>query len=210
MPLFGEGAKDRARLVQTLDALGPTSVEALSRALAWPEPRTARALRSLARSGAAISFDSDTGIVRPLAGELPPAALATPGAPPPAAPVTPSAGDLPRPGLCSACRQPMTATGTPGTFYCTHCGNLEAHAATAVPRAADPAPTPGGVHREGGLDDRQAQELFAAWVTSRSIPCPRCRHALEHRGLQSYACPACGEKVSFSDAGVSAQAPPGP
>jgi len=64
------------------------------------------------------------------------------------------------------------------------------------------------VRREGGLDDRQAQEMFAAWVTARPIPCPRCHAPLNHRGVQSYACPACGEMVTFADAGVTASAPP--
>lgn len=206
MPLFGEGARDRARLVQTLDDLGPTSVDALSRALSWPANRTARALRSLARSGAAITYDADTGQVRP--SHLPVAV------PPPAASPSSStgttvaeAGDLPRPGLCSVCRQPLTATGTPGSFYCSHCGNLETHAAPA--RSVGPSISrSGGVRREGGLDDRQAQELFAAWVTAQPIPCPRCRHPLNHRGLQSYACPSCGEVVTFADSGVTATPPP--
>ena len=206
MPLFGEGPRDRARLVQTIDTLGPTSVDALSRALSWPTARTARALRSLARSGAAISFDSDTGQVRPLPPPGFTAAAGTPAAAPDGAPALPEAGDIPQPGLCAVCRHALSNTGTAGTFYCTQCGNLETHAPpTARPSPA--APGPSGVHREGGLDDRQAQELFAAWVTAQPIPCPRCRQTLTHRGLQTYACPACGETVTFADSGVSASAP---
>lgn len=207
MPLFGEGARDRARLVQTIDSLGPTSVDALSRALAWPPHRTARALRSLARSGAAIAFDSDTGTVRPLVVSAP-VTPPTPGPSPPSSPVIAEAGDIPRPGSCSVCRQTLTATGTPGTFYCTHCGNLETRATPAATRpAASVVPNASGVRRQGGLDDRQAQELFAAWVTSQPIPCPRCRQTLTHRGLQSYVCPACGESIQFADTGVRSSTP---
>ena len=206
MPLFGEGAKDRTRLVQTLDALGPTSVDQLSQALAWPAHRTARALRSLARSGAAIDYDVSTGIVRPSRFAVPPPVPEPPA--PAAAPVAAEAGDLPRAGLCTVCRSPLTAAGSPGTFYCGHCGNLETRG-SAPARPSPPTASPGGVRRAGGLDDRQAQELFAAWVTAQPIPCPRCRQTLAHRGMQTYACPACGEAVTFADTGVSV-VPPSP
>ncbi|HTT25765.1 MAG TPA: hypothetical protein VMH90_02225 [Thermoplasmata archaeon] len=216
MELFGGGARDRAQLVRTLETLGPTSVDRLSRALAWPPTRTTRALRSLARSGAAISFNAATGQVSPVASiaSAPSVPEAPPSPPDPAggSPAElPDAGALPVPGTCTVCHQPLSTTGTPGTFYCLHCGNLETRG-TPRPAPAPPgAAAPSGVHREGGVDDRQAQELFAAWVTGTPIACPRCRQPLNHRGVESYACPACGERVTFANAGgVSVVDPPTP
>jgi predicted RNA-binding Zn-ribbon protein involved in translation (DUF1610 family) len=216
MPLFGGGSRDRAQLVRTLEHLGPTSVDQLSQALAWPPSRTTRALRSLARSGASISFDSVAGTVRPIAflpsapaqGPLPGAAV-SPATPPSG---LPDAGALPLPGNCTVCHHALSTTGTPGTFFCTQCGNLETRGSpTASAPLPASAPAPSGVHREGGVDDRQAQELFAAWVTGTPIACPRCRQPLNHRGVESYACPACGERVTFANTGgVQVLDPPTP
>jgi hypothetical protein len=214
MPLFGGGAKDRAQLVRTLETLGPTSVDQLSAALAWRPTRTTRALRSLARPGAAISFDAVAGIVRPAEapGIVTPRESAATAAPATVnAPLSmPQAGDLPLPGACTVCHHPLSTTGTPGTFYCTHCGNLETKA-PPPPAAPAASGSSSGVHREGGVDDRQAQEMFAAWVTATPIPCPRCRQPLNHRGVQSYTCPACGERVRFAQTGsVTVADPPTP
>jgi predicted RNA-binding Zn-ribbon protein involved in translation (DUF1610 family) len=213
MPLFGGGARDRAQLVRTLETLGQTSVAQLSQALAWPPTRTTKALRSLARSGAFITFDAATGAVGPFAGPpapaSPPPTAASPASGPavPPAPSIPDAGALPIGGPCTLCHQPLTATGTPGTFYCAHCGNLETFG-TPRPTPASAAPTTGpGVQREGGVDDRRAQELFAAWVTGSPIACPRCHRPLDHRGVESYTCPACGERVSFTPVGRVSVAP---
>jgi predicted RNA-binding Zn-ribbon protein involved in translation (DUF1610 family) len=209
MALFGGGARDRAQLVETLTSLGPsTSVQDLSAALAWPPRRTIRTLQSLAHSGGQVAYDPSTGAVR---AEGIARSVLTRSDPQPASgnastpsPAIIEAGDVPRPGPCPICRTPMSATGTPGNFYCSRCGNLETHSVPPPLGSSRAAPATGiGVRREGGLDDRQAQELFAAWVTSQPIPCPRCRQPLAHRGVQTYACPACGERVTFADSGVA-------
>ncbi|MCI4366428.1 MAG: hypothetical protein L3K08_01620, partial [Thermoplasmata archaeon] len=174
-----------------------------------------KALRSLARSGAAISFDAVAGTIRPV--DLTFHEPASPSAVPAPPPVRanpygiPDAGALPVPGTCTLCHQPLSATGTPGTFYCLHCGNLESRGMAASPAPVPRAAGGSGVHREGGVDDRQAQELFAAWVVGTPIPCPRCRRPLDHRGLESYTCPACGERVTFANTGgVTVLEPPIP
>lgn len=207
MALFGNGSRDRTELVRTLEALGPTSVDRLSQALAWPPRRTVRTLESLARSSAAVEYDASTGAVRPAVAPDP---RGTPApAPAPEAPAPPEAGDRLRGGPCPSCHKPLKEAGTPGTFYCAECGTIETRAVNAPSPVPARSPPSTGVHRAGGLDDRQAQELFAAWVTAQPIHCPRCRQTLTHRGVQSYTCPACGEEVQFADTGVRASAPNG-
>ena len=197
MGLFDGSVRDQSELLARLNSLGPTDVERLSEALHWPARRTVRAIRSLARTGGQIVYDASTGEVRAELDDrrpkLPPKESVRPTVP---APSPTLAGDLPSPGLCPDCRTPLTAAGTPGTFYCSNCGNLETHPSPA-PRAQRDAP------RTGSLDDRKAQELFAAWATSQPIPCPRCRRPLSHRGVQSYACPACGQLIRFAETGVT-------
>ena len=58
------------------------------------------------------------------------------------------------------------------------------------------------------LSDRKSQEMFAAWVTNRPIPCPKCRTPLRHRGISVYGCPSCGQQVRFPTPGTPA-VPPG-
>lgn len=199
MRLFDGGARDRAELLEALKRLGPTDVDRLSTTLQWPTQRTVRTLRGI--SGG-VRFDPASGSVGPLAAEATgaPKAPAAPGTAR-AGPVSP-AGDLPVPGACPECHGRLSATGTTGTFYCAACGHLETHESRA------PAPVPARTEARGAsgaIEPRVAQELIAAWVTSQPIPCPSCRTPLVHRGVQVYRCPACGEVIEFSDAGVSAR-----
>jgi tRNA(Ile2) C34 agmatinyltransferase TiaS len=40
-----------------------------------------------------------------------------------------------------------------------------------------------------------AQELLAAYVTSRPLPCPKCRTKLRHDGPGRWLCPGCGNRL---------------
>ena len=70
------------------------------------------------------------------------------------------------------------------------------------------APAPKG-SPELSLEDRRSQELFAAYVSAKPIPCPKCRTPLRHRALSEYVCPACGQTVRFPKMG-EARAPTAP
>ena len=75
---------------------------------------------------------------------------------------------------------------------------MSARADTATPGPPAPAaslPPPGAGWPP--VNDRRSQELFAAWVTSSPIPCPKCRTPLRHHGVSEYSCPACGLAVAF-------------
>lgn len=193
MGLFDGGAKDRAMLHETLSRLGPTRVDRLSEALGWPSHRTVRTLKALSDG---TRYDPTTGSVAPpTGGAAVRPATPSPAPAPPARQPEPTAA-----GTCRECHGRMTTTGHAGTSFCPHCGYLEDRTtlAGASSRAAPTAPRP-----PGSLEPRQVEELVAAWVTARPILCPNCRQVLHHLGVESYACPACGERVTFSDSGVA-------
>jgi predicted RNA-binding Zn-ribbon protein involved in translation (DUF1610 family) len=231
MHLFGGRARqDREHVYATLRSLGPTSVAGLSAALSWSPRRTQRTLRDALRSGdgVALRFDPGTGSVALAAPVLaPPTSVpalraAAPNAPsPPALPK--SWGASPK---CATCQVPLVATGTGNGQYCPQCGRLS----TASRRAAGPAPPapppiapvfslrppapavtpPPAVGPSGApapSSERRAQEMFAAWVTARPIPCPRCHTPLRHQGVAQYACPACGAHIAFDRSGAAAPPP---
>ena len=213
MRLFGgRSHDDREHLVQTLRSLGPTSVGGLSAALSWSPRRTERAVREAARWGnGAIDYDPRTGRVAFLR-LAPPAPAPSPSvpAPPPPSPRRSDAASpppLPRSwgasAKCPTCEIPYVSTGSGAGVYCPQCGRLSygpsgsvgagsqngAADATVRPPSLAPATTLG--------EDRRSQELFAAWVTARPMPCPKCRTTLRHKGIGQYACPACGAQVAF-------------
>ncbi len=219
MGWFSSGSRhEREQVLSTVRSLGTTSIPGLSAALAWPERRTQKVLEEALREGPNdVRYDPVTRAVR----------WVPPAAPPPAAPSNPSAPTaapevaLPRSWTaaprCASCSTPLAPTGTGTTLYCPSCGRLRsgpAARATPLPAPA-PRPSPGtgpaAVSDPPGprrgpppplpsgppSHDRRAQELLAAWMTARPIPCPRCRTTLRHRGVAEYTCPACGEQVRF-------------
>ncbi len=234
MGWFSSGSRhEREQILSTVRSLGATSIPGLSAALAWPERRTQKVLEEALREGTAdVRYDPVTRAVR----YVPPPA-ATAAAPPPTAPEAPAPVALPRSWTvaprCTSCSTPLVPTGTGATLYCPSCGRLRsapvarAAAAPPVPQPATgnaappavPAPVPAPpravpppLPNGPPSHDRRAQELLAAWVTARPIPCPRCRTTLRHRGVSEYACPACGETVRFEGGSVrvSTEAPTGP
>lgn len=242
MSLFGGRAhEDREHLVQTLRSLGSTSLGGLSAALSWTPRRTERAARAAVAWGrGAIDYEPRTGRIAfraPSAPQAPPPAAApatdaaaTPAARAPPPPLPKAWNASPK---CPNCSVPFVSTGTGSGVYCPNCGRLALRGSDGVTRAAPvaadeartPSPPPTTVHGPATTlgEDRHSQELFAAWVTSRPIPCPKCRTALRHKGVGRYACPACGAQVAFepevrarpsassaptSDPGASAPSPP--
>ena len=216
--LFGPSEQDLERLRSTVQSLGTTSVPGLAAALSWRERKAEKLLaHELARPGTPLSYDPGRRTVRwakapaAPAPEVPSAPVRAfphqaPAAPPPV---------LTRTGLktlCPACHVPLQPTGSGSLAVCPQCGRLAsarigADAAPplpptpattgAAPNAVAPASAVPAAPVGPGADDRRSQEMFAAWVTARPIPCPKCRTPLRHRGVGEYACWACGHSVTF-------------
>lgn len=233
-PLFGPPPRDRLHLIETLETLGPTSIHGLSAALSWSPRRTEHAVREVVRrSEAPILFDRVTGSVRlrppvvvaptivPPLPETPPSSISGGRAPQPQAPLTRVRNPLGQRVTCPTCKVPLESTGTGDSAYCPQCGRLT-HApnlsTTPAPKpTATLTPTPVRSTSSPALTngapttpvDRRSQELFAAWVTQSPIPCPKCRTPLKHRSFAQYACPRCGQVVSFSGQGPTVDDPLG-
>lgn len=222
--LFGSSRRDQVHLLSTLQSLHATSVAGLSAALSWSERKTERVLRDVVgQVGTSVQYDAarrTVRIVRASRGtDLPVAvsggAMVEPTAPPAAvpAPALTNGPILPKEfggaGRCPRCQVPLLAAATGDAAVCPKCGQMSTRrvrpAATVIPAAAEPtraSSSPAAPVAENGRTvvesgDRRSQELFAAWVTSRPIPCPRCRSTLQHRGVGEYGCPSCGHRVAF-------------
>jgi predicted RNA-binding Zn-ribbon protein involved in translation (DUF1610 family) len=235
-PLFGSSRRERDRLVTTLDSLGPTTVSGLSAALSWSEGRTKRTIRAVnSHHEANIRLDStarSVSLVRPKAapkvvptaeveGSVPPGALPVAPDPPVArrAAVTPSMNGT-WSAKCPNCQVGLSTTGTAGLLVCPECGELHHAPSQTLSSIPPPVRAPSvstvapirapPVAIRPRTDDRRSQELFAAWVTARPIPCPKCQTPLRHRGVAQYGCPACGEMVQFDPAGGGVAAPSAP
>jgi predicted RNA-binding Zn-ribbon protein involved in translation (DUF1610 family) len=227
---FGPSEQDLERLRSTVQSLGTTSVPGLAAALSWRERKAERLLaHELGRPDTPLTYDPGRRTVRwartlpdlpppPTAGgpTAPRPELGRP-APAPAPVLTPSGVKT----LCPSCHVPLQATGSGSLAVCLQCGRLSSvrTGAGAVPARppASPSPTAPSVRATAAgdaprsLGDRRSQELFAAWVSAKPIPCPKCRTPLRHRGVSEYACPACGQMVRFPSPGAPpAGAPPAP
>jgi predicted RNA-binding Zn-ribbon protein involved in translation (DUF1610 family) len=209
MRLFGLGRRrERDQLVSALHSLGPTSLQGLSAALSWPARRTERVVREVATApNSPVDYDLVHHRIRlraAVSGAVGSPTLGPslgPGPTPERGPEQPSnpgrngpaEAGIPAP-RCPLCHRPMQGSGTPGSgFLCPSCGQLGAVPAVHARPSLPESPTP--------IPDRRSQEMFAAYVTSRPIPCPRCRTTLRHRGVGDYSCPGCGERVTFSKDG---------
>ncbi len=207
--LFGPSAEDLERLRSAVQSLGTTSVPGLAAALSWRERKAERALaHELARPGTPIAYDPGRRTVRwaKVPPSPPPAAPEAPQPPvrsfAPKAPLAP-VPVLTRTGfktLCPTCHVPLQAAGSGSLAVCPKCGRL-ASGRTTQPEASPPpvpvvSPAPNAV--APALEDRRSQEMFAAWLAARPIPCPKCRTPLKHRGVGEYTCPSCGQAVTFS------------
>lgn len=218
MPLlFGPSPEDRAHLVSAARSLRMTSIAGLSAALSWSERKTERVVRELVhRREPGLLYDP---IRRTVAVHVPHSApAASSGTPRPGVADGPKLEAPPLPtgvatrkwggGVsCPTCGGPMTPTGSGGTIYCPNCGRLtSAPSAVGTPAtvAAPVAPSLPAPAEDAApsLGERKAQEMLAAWVTSKPIPCPKCRTPLRHRGVGVYGCPACGEIVKFHEGKV--------
>jgi len=228
---FGPSDEDLERLRSTVQSLGTTSVPGLAAALSWRERKAERLLaHELGRAGTPLSYDPGRRLVRwarapPILSPPPP--VAAPRAAPPdvtRVPAAPSPVFTPA-GLktvCPSCHVPLQTTGSASLAVCPQCGRLSssrsgaassgvaASASPPAPRPPLPSPPPSAPGAGGAppaVADRRSQEMFAAWVTSQPIPCPKCRTPLRHRGVSEYACPACGHQVKFTGAGPAPAAP---
>ncbi|HYB79217.1 MAG TPA: hypothetical protein VEG66_05605 [Thermoplasmata archaeon] len=216
---FGPSQQDLERLRSTVQSLGTTSVPGLAAALSMRERKAEKLLaHELARADTPILYEPSRRLVR-WAIPAPPAPVPSPA---PVAPPTPEpmrAPKAPAPvftpvglkTICPHCHVPLQSTGTESLAVCPQCGRLSsAREARNAERTSAPAvpPTPKG-SAELSLEDRRSQELFAAYVSAKPIPCPKCRTPLRHHGLSEYVCPACGQAVRFPKLGEG-RAPPAP
>jgi len=228
MALFARTDDELERLRAAVRMLGTTSVPGLSAALSWREHKTEKLLAmELARPGTSVIYEPGRRLVRfTHAVPEPPRSVAAPAP----VPVVAEAGDLPPRAAplvlrgsvlkaqCPSCHVALLSTGSTNLSVCPECGRLSSER-TAEPAAPPPPSLPVATPGEGGsrppiaLTDRRSQEMFAAYVTSRPIPCPKCRTSLRHRGVSEYVCPNCGQLIRFPQAvgpGAVVTAPPLP
>jgi len=219
--LFRPSEHDRQALQSAVRSLRETSVAGLAAALSWRTRKVERLLvDELTRPGTMMAYDPARRVVR----WAPPVSVVW-SAPPPApaeeAPVPPRTVDLgpalaaPPPVLrsgglraqCPSCHVALVASTSASLDVCPQCGRLYSSrtATGGRPEAERPAaPTAStGADRPPTTvySDRRSQELLAAYVTARPIPCPRCHTNLRHKGVSEYACPSCGETVRFGGSG---------
>ncbi|HZY69396.1 MAG TPA: hypothetical protein VFF67_00250 [Thermoplasmata archaeon] len=231
-PFFGSSRREQVHLLSALESLGSTTVSGLAAALSWSVRKTDRCLTELAGSAAIpITYNRAAGSVtwgdasasvpapdaqvappEPAPDALPTRGPAAAGASP--RPSTPSKGaGAPVRSRCPICHSNLAPTGGDDLGYCVACGRLVplASAVQSIPGlgAAEHKAVAARTTPADGVD-RRAQEMFAAYVTSRPIPCPRCRKSMTHRGPGSYACAACGEKVKFPTTELPSPATPAP
>ncbi len=126
----------------------------------------------------------------PVAGPATAASPTTPPGPPPL-PGSSRKPPAPGPGSCPECRVPYLPTGPTGRFSCPMCGH---HAA---------GPPPASRTTAGTADPRPREELLAAWMLGRPMPCPRCRRPLRRDRPTDFSCPACGDRVHLPELGAS-------
>lgn len=222
--LFGPSETDLERLRSTVQTLGTTSVPGLAAALSWRERKAEKLLaHELGRPNTPIVYEPGHRVVRwgrpPPGPPSPPVVERPPAVRTPSPPVHVVRADRPSnpaplgralTALCTSCHVPLIPTGSSSLAVCPQCGRLanpRAPAAASAPATPTPAlprsdaPPPPAPAREPdptAMADRRSQELFAAYVTSRPIPCPRCRTPLRHRGVSEYSCPSCGQSVRFA------------
>jgi uncharacterized Zn finger protein (UPF0148 family) len=216
--LFGPSQQDLERLRSTVQSLGTTSVPGLAAALSMRERKAEKLLaHELARPGTPVLYEPSRRLVR-WAAALPTPVAAEPASSAPPLPTSPRAPRAPSPvftpvglkTLCPHCHVPLQTTGSGSLVVCPQCGRLST---ARDGRTADPPPTPTSPTASvpsapsANLDDRRSQEMFAAYVSSKPIPCPKCRTPLRHRALSEYVCPSCGQSVRFPKA-VEPRAPP--
>ncbi len=216
---FGPSQQDLERLRTTVQSLGTTSVPGLAAALSVRERKAEKLLaHELARPNSPIVYEPSRRVVRwATTMPTPPAADPTPSAPPlpepPRAPRAPSPVFTPvgLKTLCPHCHVALQSTGTESLAVCPQCGRLSSNregrtTPDPTPAVAQPPLPTAGNAAPAGLDDRRSQEMFAAYVSARPIPCPKCRTPLRHRALSEYVCPSCGQSVRFPKA-VEPRAP---
>lgn len=220
--LFGPSQQDLERLRSTVQSLGTTSVPGLAAALSMRERKAEKLLaHELSRPDSPIIYEPSRRVVRWAAPPPPPADVTTSPTVAPPLPESPRAPRAPSPvftpvglkTLCPHCHVALQTTGSGNLVVCPQCGRLSSARGASSPASPEttsaappplPAPTNAVV---GSIDDRRSQELFAAYVSAKPIPCPKCRTPLRHRALSEYVCPSCGQSVRFPRA-TEPRAPP--
>jgi len=212
---FGPSEQDRERLRATVQSLGTTSVPGLAAALSWRERKAEKLLaQELARPNTPLVYEPARRVVR--WARAPPTVAPAREAPM----VRPRVVDLPARAprapapvltgttlktLCPSCHVPLIPTGSSSLAVCPQCGRLASSRGGDAEGAAAP-----GAGNAKDIPDRRSQELFAAYVSSKPMQCPKCRTPLRHRGLSEYTCPNCAQTVKFPKAVEIAAPAPAP
>jgi predicted RNA-binding Zn-ribbon protein involved in translation (DUF1610 family) len=223
--LFRPSEHDREALQSAVRSLRETTVAGLAAALSWRTRKVERLLvDELTRPGTVMAYDPARRLVRwapPLSHvwSAPPPSAPEPEAPRPRVDLGPALA-APTPVLragglraqCPSCHVALAASTTSSLNVCPQCGRLFtariANGPGAEPEPAAPARTDGPRAPTTVYSERLSQELLAAYVTARPIPCPRCRTPLRHRGVSEYSCPSCGETVRFGSGGTAMSVAP--
>jgi predicted RNA-binding Zn-ribbon protein involved in translation (DUF1610 family) len=230
MSIFGRSSEELDRLRSAVRMLGTTSVPGLSAALSWREHKTEKILaQELSRPGTPVIYEPGVRVVRWFQPVAEAAARSAP--PPPEHSLTVGEAIPPVPirnppvllhvggpkALCPTCHTSLLSTGSGTLSVCPECGRLSSERSPEPPvPPASPSTPPsgdGGSRVPTALTDRRSQEMFAAYVTYRPIPCPKCRTPLRHRGVSEYGCPTCGQLIRFPQSvgpGAVVTAPPLP
>ena len=196
-------------MVRTLNELGPTTVDGLAAALSWPEKRTERLVKELAktREGGIVFYAGSRrveilSLPPPRPGPGLPAAPKAPAEPAPSRPAPSPSALQPKWGgrmICPSCSASMQMTAGSEAMVCASCGEISnLPRSTGGSSTGSPSLTGVSDGPVGTIPDRRLQELFAAYVTARPVICPKCKSPLRHRGLGLYGCPACGQIVQFA------------
>jgi predicted RNA-binding Zn-ribbon protein involved in translation (DUF1610 family) len=217
--LFRPSEHDRQALQSAVRSLRETTVAGLAAALSWRPRKVERLLvDELTRPGTLMAYDPARRVVRwappvSVVWAAPPPGPATPPAPPPQVDLGPTLA-APPPVLrsgglraqCPSCHVALVASTSASLDVCPQCGRLFSSRTASGAEAAKPggaAPAEASRPPTTVYSDRRSQELLAAYVTARPIPCPRCRTHLRHKGVSEYSCPSCGETVRFGAGGAA-------
>jgi len=219
--LFRPSPHDQEALRSAVRSLRETTVAGLAAALSWRTRKVERLLvDELTRNGTMLAYDPARRVIRwapPVSAVWEaPAPVASPAASlRPAVDLGPALA-APPPVLrsgglrsqCPSCHVELVASTASSLNVCPQCGRLfssrVASGAETDQLRASPPPSEPSTSRSTVYSERLSQELLAAYVTARPIPCPRCRTSLRHKGVSEYACPSCGETVRFGSGGIAA------
>jgi ribosomal protein L37AE/L43A len=92
------------------------------------------------------------------------------------------------PGSCPACSVPFLPVGATGSWSCPLCGRQPAALQPRFPAESGTSPP-----------ERRNEELLAAWMIGRPMPCSQCSGVLRRVAVGEFRCPSCGNRVKVPE-----------